>query len=142
MKTIKSQLIAGGLSALFVGALAMTANAATQGDKTEPSVMAMNQKLQDGHVLVEYAYLPKKGYAVVYGTDKDGKPIREPLGHLALEQGSHLKFKVKLDKEPPAGSKVWVSLYEDKDGKSGFDKQADASIWGDKLPAENQITIQ
>ncbi len=142
MKTFKGQIIAGGLSALLVGAFALTANAATQGDKTEPSVMALNQKLQDGHLFVEYAYLPRKGYAVVYGADKDGKPIREPLGHLALEQGSHMKFKIKLDKEPPAGSKLWVSLYEDKDGKNGFDKQADASIWGDRIPAENQVVIQ
>ena len=98
MMSMKPQLIAGGLSAVFLGALAMSANAATQGDKTEPSVLVMNQKISEGHVSVEYAYLPLKGYAVVYGADKDGKPIREPLGHLALEQGSHLKFKIKLDK--------------------------------------------
>lgn len=142
MKKYKAQLIAGSLATVFTGALAVSAHAATQGDKTEPSVMAMNQKLQDGHLAVEYAYMPTKGYAVVYGADKDGKPIREPLGHVELDQGSHVKFKIKLDKAPPAGAKLWVSLYQDKDGKSGFDKQADASIWGDKLPAENQIVVQ
>lgn len=141
-KSFKAQLIAGGLSALLVGGFVATANAATQGDRTEPSVMVLNQKVQEGHLFVEYAYLPRKGYAVVYGADKDGKPIREPLGHLSLDQGSHMKFKIKLDKEVPSGTKLWVSLYEDKDGKSGFDKQADASIWGEKLPAENQVTIQ
>ena len=142
MTSFKAQTIAGGLSALLIVSLAVTANAATQGAMTEPSVMVLDQKISDGHLMVEYAYLPEKGYAVVYGADKDGKPIREPLGHLSLEQGSHSKFKIKLDKATPAGAKLWVALYKDKDGKAGFDKQADAAIWGDKLPAENQVIVQ
>lgn len=142
MKMFKTQFVAGGLTALLMGAFAVTAHAATQGDKTEPSVMVLDQKASDGHLFVEYAYMPNKGYAVVYGADKDGNPIREPLGHIELNQGSHLQFKIKLDKPAAPGTKLWVALYADKDGKSGFDKQADAAIWGDKLPAENSVTIQ
>lgn len=142
MKTFKSQMIAGGLGALLIGSLAIAANAATQGAATEPSVMVLDQKVKDGQLLVEHAYMPEKGYAVVYGADKDGNPIREPLGHIELGQGAHTKFTIKLDKAPEPGTKLWVSLYKDKDGKAGFDKQADAAIWGDKLPYENRVTIQ
>lgn len=142
MKTFKSQMIVGGLSALVIGSLAIAANAATQGAATEPSVMVLDQKASGGELLVEHAYMPEKGYAVVYGADKDGNPIREPLGHTELGQGPHTKFKIKLSREPEPGTKLWVSLYKDKDGKAGFDKQADAAIWGDELPYENRVTIQ
>lgn len=142
MKTFKAQMIAGGISALMLGSLAVAANAATQGAATEPSVMVLDQKASGSELLVEHAYMPEKGYAVVYGADKDGNPIREPLGHIELGQGAHTKFKIKLNKEPAPGTKLWVSLYKDKDGKAGFDKQADAAIWGEKLPYENRVTIQ
>jgi hypothetical protein len=142
MNVFKGQLVAGGFGTLILGALAFSASAATQGAMTPSSIAVMDQKIDDGQLTVEYAYLPNKGYAVIYGADKDGNPIREPLGHLALEQGSHLKFKIKLNDIPPAGSQLWVSLYEDRDNKAGFDKQADASIWGDELPAENKVLVQ
>ncbi len=142
MKTFQSQLIAGGLAALLIGSLTIAAHAGTQGAATEPSVMVLNQKVSGGELLVEYVYLPEKGYAVVYGASQDGKPIREPLGHVELGQGSHTKFKIKLNQEPAPGTTLWVTLYTDKDGSAGFDKQADASIWGDKLPYENKVTIQ
>jgi hypothetical protein len=137
----KSQLIAGGLSALLLTGFATSAFAATHAT-TPPSVVVFNQKLEAGNVLVEYANLPQKGYAVVYGADKDGKPIREPLGHLELEAGDHRKFKIKLSNPPPAGGKLWVSLYTDKDGKSGFDRAGDKSVWNDQLPSDHQIAIQ
>jgi hypothetical protein len=139
--TYKSQFIAGGLSALLLTGAALSAFAATQ-VTAPPSVVVLNQKLEAGNVLVEYAYLPQKGYAVVYGADKDGKPIKEPLGHLELEAGDHRKFKIKLNTPPPAGTKIWVSLYTDNDGKPGFDRSGDKSVWNDQLPSENQIVIQ
>lgn len=141
MKTFKTHIIAGSV-ALLTTAAAFSAQAATQGAATEPSVMIFNQKLQDAQINVDYAYLPTKGYAVVYGSDKDGNPASEPLGHTALEAGSHVNFKIKLDKAPPQGTRLWVSLYEDKDGKAGFDRQADASLFGKKLPYENHIVVQ
>jgi hypothetical protein len=102
----------------------------------------LDQKINDGHILVEYAYLPEKGYAVIYGADDAGNPIRESLGHMELGSGDHRKFKIKLDKAPPAGSKLWVSLYTDRDGKAGFDRKGDTAIWQERLPSENQIVAQ
>lgn len=128
----------GGLSALLVTGVVAPAHAAT----TQPSVLAMNQKIDNGHVVVDYAYLPSSGYAVVYGSDKDGSPLKEPLGTLELAAGDHRGIKIKLNSEPQKGSKLWVSLYHDKDGKPGFDRQGDVSYWPSQLPSENQITTQ
>lgn len=137
----KGQFIAGGLSALLLAGLTTAAGAATQAT-TPPSVVVLNQKLDSGKVMVEYAYLPEKGYAVVYGADKDGKPIREPLGHLELAAGDHRKFKIPLDNPPPAGTKLWVNLYSDKDGKPGLDRTGDTAIWQESLPQANRIVIE
>lgn len=139
---VKGQFVALSMSALLITGVATVAQAATPASTTPPSVVVLNQKIEDGSVFVEYAYLPEKGYAVIYGADKDGNPIRESLGHLELAAGDHRKFKIKLDKAPPAGSKLWVSLYTDKDGKAGFDRQVDMAIWQDRLPAANQIAVQ
>lgn len=133
-------LAAGSLSALLLTGATLSAHAATSA--TEPSILAMNQKIKDGQLAVDYAYLPAKGYAVVYGTDADGKPLKEPLGHVELGAGSHFGFSIKLNGEPPKGSKLWVSLYADKDGKAGFDRSRDVSFWTERLPSENQITVQ
>lgn len=137
---IKGPMIAGGLSALLLTGVTVSAHAAT--NMSEPSVLAFNQKSQNSHIVLDYVNLPVNGYAVVYGADKDGKPIREPLGHVELNAGDHRQIKIKLNSEPPKGTKMWVSLYSDKDGKPGFDRQGDISLWGDKLPSENQITVQ
>ncbi len=140
--------VALGFGALLLTA-ASVAHAATrpeasamQGAVAPPSVIALNQKLEDGSVAVEYAFLPVKGYAVIYGADEDGKPIREPLGHVELAAGDHRKFKIKLDKAPPEGARLWVSLYTDKDDKPGFDRRGDVAVWQDRLPAENHIVVQ
>lgn len=136
----KGQALAAGLGALLLTGTTIAAHAAPS--QSEPSVLAMNQKISDGHVVLEYANLPAKGYAVVYGADKDGKPIKEPLGSIELNAGSHIGVKIKLSQTPPAGSKLWVSLYSDKDGKAGFDAKGDTAVWSDRIPFENQITVQ
>ena len=141
-KHFKGQFLAAGLSALFMTGVAAVAHAATSASHAPPSVVVLNQKVDNGAVFVEYAYLPDKGYAVIYGTDKDGNPIREALGHLELGAGDHRKFEIKLDKSPPNGAQLWVSLYTDKDGKAGFDRDGDLAIWQDRIPAENQIVVQ
>lgn len=104
-----------------------------------PSVLIFDQKLRNGEVTVEYAYLPTNGYVIVYGADKDGKAIREPLGHVELKAGDHRKFAIKLTTAPPVGESMWAALYVDKDGKPGFDRTVDASIWNDKLLVENRF---
>lgn len=132
------------LAAALAGVFVIGATAATRAatSSTEPSVLAFDQKAQGGHIMLDYAYLPAKGYAVVYGADKDGKPIREPLGSVELTAGDHRSVKIKLNSEPPSGSKLWVSLYQDKDGKPGFDRQGDVSFWSSGLPAENAVTLR
>jgi hypothetical protein len=134
----KGLAVAGGLSALLIFAAALSAHAAT----TSPSVVAFGQKIADGNVVLDYAYLPTNGYAVIYGADKDGNPIKEPLGMVELKAGDHRGLKIKLNSEPAKGSKLWVSLYSDKDGKPGFDRKGDVSFWQSELPAENQIIVQ
>ena len=131
---------AATLTGAFLVGATIAASAATPA--TEPSVLAFDQKPQSGHVILDYAYLPAKGYAVVYGADKEGKPVKEPLGHVELNAGDHRGVKIKLNNEPAAGSKVWISLYQDKDAKPGFDRQGDAPFWTGALPAENSLTIR
>lgn len=125
--------LAGGV------AHAATGSAAT----TEPSVMVFDQAIRDGKVSISYAHLPKNGYVVVYGASADGKPTGEPLGHVELKSGDHRDITVKLDRGPAAGSKLWASLYEDRDGKAGFSRGADISLWQDgRLPLENGFVIK
>lgn len=131
---------AGGLSALLWTGVTVSAHAATSA--TEPSVLAMSQKVEGGLITLDYAYLPTKGYAVVYGSDKDGKPVKVPLGVTELSPGDHRGVKVKLNSQPQAGSKLWISLYSDKDGKAGFDRASDAPFWPDTPPLENQIVVR
>ena len=68
-----------------------------------PSVLIFDQKLRNGEVTVEYAYLPTNGYVIVYGADKDGKAIREPLGHVELKAGDHRKFAIELHDRATSG---------------------------------------
>lgn len=138
------QTVAAGLSALLITGAATVAHAATDQSANAPpaSVVAFNQKIKDGHVMVDYINLPEKGYAVVYGAQKDGTPIREALGYVELAKGDHRQVKIKLEKAPPSGSTLWVSLYKDKDAKPGLDKKGDMAIWQDRLPSENRILVE
>jgi hypothetical protein len=135
---LRGLAVAGGLSALLILGVTVSAHAAT----TDPSVIAFSQRFEKEHFVLDYAFLPSNGYAVVYGADKDGKPIREPLGIAELKAGDHRGVRIKLNSTPEKGAKLWVSLYSDKDGKPGFDRKGDVSFWQGDLPAENQVTVQ
>lgn len=125
--------VAGGVAHAATGSAA----------NTEPSVMVFDQTIRDGKVSISYAHLPKNGYVVVYGTSADGKPSGEPLGHVELKSGDHRDITVRLDRVPAAGTKLWASLYEDRDGKAGFSRGNDISVWqGGKLPSENSFVIK
>lgn len=125
----------------ITGGLAHAATPSTS--TTEPSVMVFDQTIRDGKVSISYAHLPKSGYVVVYGSSPDGKPSGEPLGHVELKSGDHRDIAIKLDSLPAARTKLWVSLYEDRDGKAGFDKGNDVALWqGGKLPLENSFVIK
>lgn len=137
-----------GLTGLFAGAAGITAVslaavAAVSAPTGEPSVLVFDQAHKSGTVNISYVYLPKKGYVVIYGADAAGKPTGEALAHVPLEAGDHRNIAVKLTTAPAAGAKLWASLYEDSDGKPGFAKGADLSLWADgNVPLENAFTVR
>jgi hypothetical protein len=140
MQHIIRPALATGLASAVVVGLNIAAYAETSA--TPPSVLIFDQKPQDGKVMVEYAHLPSNGYVVLYGADKNGQPIREPIGHVELKAGDHRRVDIKLYTAPQSGTHMWAALYSDKDGKPGFDKTADASIWNDELPFENRFVVR
>ena len=140
MQHIIRPVVAAGLASAIVVNLTIAAYAETSA--TPPSVLIFDQKPQDGQITVEYAYLPSNGYVVLYGADKNGQPIREPLGHIELKAGNHRKFSIKLNNAAQSSDSMWAALYVDKDSKPGFDETADASIWNDELPLENRFVVR
>jgi hypothetical protein len=139
-KEMKSTLFGTTLGALFVASAASVAGAAMP--ISDPSIIAMSQKIENGAVTLDYAYLPTNGYAVVYGVDKSGNPLKEPLGVKELAAGDHRGVKIAIKTDPPKGSTLWVSLYSDKDGKPGFSTQGDVSFWPGEIPRVNKITVE
>lgn len=129
---------------LAIGAgAAVAATGPASASTTNPSVLVFDQAVKDGSVSISYAYLPKSGYVVIYGSTADGKSSGEPLGSASLKSGDHRNVAVKLNSAPAAGTKLWATLYEDRDGKSGPTKGTDVSMWSDgKLPMENAFTIR
>jgi hypothetical protein len=111
-------------------------------ESAPPSVLVFDQAAKDGQVKISYAYLPKNGYVVVYGTTPDGKRTAAPLGSKSLPRGDHRDIAIKLDSTPGPGTKLWASIYEDRDGKPGPAKGTDVSIWNDKLPLENSFVVR
>lgn len=113
---------------------ANTAAAAT----VPASVLVFDQKLDAKSVKLSYVYVPEKSLAVVYA---DGAEKKEPLGTLAVAPGDHRDLKIALANEPDKGSKLWVSLYRDKDGKA--ERKAENSYWTDaQLPADSGFIVQ
>jgi hypothetical protein len=108
-----------------------------------PSVLTFDQKLEGNAVTVKYAHLLTAGYLVVYGSDADGNPSKEPLGHVALKAGDHRDVKVELSQAPPSDTRLWTSLYKDKDGAGNLKTGTDASFFGDRpLSPVGAFTIQ
>jgi hypothetical protein len=136
----KPQAVAVGLASAFLVGLTTASFAETSA--IPPSALVFDQKPQSGQVMVEFAHLPSDGYVVLYAAGTDGQPIREPIGHVELKAGDHRNISVKLSTAAQSGTQMWAALYTDKDGKPGFDKTADASIWNDDLPLENRFVIR
>jgi hypothetical protein len=143
-RTAVRTLAATAALAVPLAVAAANVNAATGAASTnEPSVTVFDQQIRDGKINISYVYLPQNGYVVVYGASADGKPTGEPLGHIELKKGDHRDISVKLDKMPAAGTKLWASIYEDRDGKPGFAKGSDVSVWSEgRLPAENGFLVR
>lgn len=113
---------------------AKTAEAAT----VPASILVFDQKLDAKSVKLSYVHVPEKSLAIVYA---DGAEKKKPLGTLAVAPGDHRDLKIALANEPEKGSKLWVSLYRDKDGKA--EPKADNAYWPDaSLPAEGGFIVQ
>lgn len=138
----KSSIAIPSIGLLMIGTAATAFAATSAATGSEPSVLVFDQKLSNGQISLDYVNMPTNGYAVIYGTDKNGKRSAEPLGHVELKAGDHRGVKVQLSDAPSSGSSLWASLYKDKDAKPGFAKNGDAPIWGEAIPAENRFTVQ
>lgn len=109
---------------------------------TPPSVTVLNQAVKSNAVDITYAYLPTSGHVVVLGSDANGKLGDRILGSAEMKAGDHRDFKVNLTEAPKPGEKLWVSLYDDTDGKPGFDMKADKPVWGDRIPLQNAFIVK
>lgn len=105
-----------------------------------PSVLAMNQKVEDKTVTVAYVQLPADGYVAIYGSDADGKRTGEALGYVPLAKGDHRNIPVELANAPKSGTSLWASLYTDVDGDKKLDVKKDTPFWNE-LPQENRFEV-
>ena len=140
----KSKDLGGGLALLLIPATASVVRAGSYDHaQVQPRVTIFNQKVEGQTVAVSYVHLPNAGYVAIYGSDANGKPTGDPLGNIALKAGDHRDFKIELKSAPPANTKLWAALYEDKDGDAKLDKSKDVAFWpGAKLPYENNFVIE
>lgn len=109
---------------------------------TDPSVLAFDQKAEGNKVKLTYAFLPQDGYVVIYAGDDKDKASGDPLGSAALKAGDHRDVMITLKTAPTAKTKLWATLYRDTDGDGKHKSGTDVSLWGEKLPLENQFMIQ
>lgn len=107
-----------------------------------PSVLVFNQKVDGKTIKLAYAFMPKNGFIVIYGSDASGKMTGSPLGSAAIPAGDHRDVKVTLTTEPKRGAKLWATLYEGVDGKANFDDK-DQAVWKvSELPLQNMFVIE
>jgi len=132
-------MLAFAVTALPSHAMQNEGTANTAAAATVPaSILVFDQKLDTKSVKLSYVYVPEKSVAVVYA---DGAEKKQPLGTLAVAPGDHRDLKITLANEPEKGSKLWVSLYRDKDGKA--EPKADQAYWSaDRLPATSGFLVQ
>lgn len=139
--TRKLKHLAGVATAGLLGTVVMVGAAQAAVANAPPSILVFNQKPAGSQVSVDYVNIPASGYVVVYAADAEGKPTGAPLGHAPVSAGSHMDLKVTLSAAPAPGTNLWASLYKDKDGKEGFNKQGDKAVWS-QIPMQNAFTVQ
>jgi hypothetical protein len=106
-----------------------------------PSVIVFNQKGDGGSVKLTYAYLPKDGYAVVFGANENGAMSGKTLGTTELKAGDHRDVSIKLESAPKKGEHLAVGLYLEGNGDKTFDK-SDHAVWQvSEIPAANMFMI-
>lgn len=142
---LRPRVLTATIATLAFAAVALPSHAMQEEGKANAtaaavpaSVIVFDQKLDAKSVKLTYVYVPEKSIAVVYA---DGAESKKPLGTLEVAPGDHRDLKIALADEPAKGSKLWVSLYRDKDGKA--ERKADHAYWADaKLPTTNGFTVQ
>jgi hypothetical protein len=149
---IEQKILAGAAALLAVTILSYSAYAVQQPAQSEPagvtagiqpSVIVLDQKSDGQNIKLTYVYVPQKSFVVIYGSDANGKPSGDPLGTMAIGAGDHRDVKLTLATAVKSGSKLWVSLNQDKaESKSGFDKTSDVSYWSSSdMPLANSFKV-
>lgn len=134
LATLGSALPAAAVLLIATGALA---------NSPRPSVIVLDQPVKNKAIDITYANLPRDGFVVVLGSDAHGKPmLTSQIGVAELKAGDHRNIKVMLTGATRPGEKLWVSLYDDADGKPGFNVKADRAYWTGKLPAQNAFVVK
>lgn len=137
--TVTVAMLAAAAVAMPTQAMQNEGKANTAAAATVPaSILVFDQKLDAKSVKLSYVFVPEKSVAVVYA---DGAAQKTPLGTVAVTPGDHRDVKIALADEPAKGSKLWVSLYRDKDGKA--EPKSEQSYWSDdKLPSTSGFVVQ
>lgn len=134
--------LACGLASLANPASAMQEQS-SGAPNTPASVIVFDQKLDGSNVKVSYVYAPQKSFAVVYGSDQNGKRTDSVLGSTALSTGDHRDVKIPISAQVKSGSALWVSLYQAKGEGETFDRANATSYWGkDGLPSTNGFVVR
>lgn len=108
-----------------------------------PSLIVFNQKFDGKSIELNYVYMPKKGFVVIYAGGSNGKAAGDPIGIAPVEAGNHNHFKVELTAAVKPGAKLWAALAEDKNADGKFEKTGDVAYWAmDALPLANEFVIQ
>jgi len=141
MSKLRIKHLLGVATAGLLGTAVMVGAAQAAVPNAPPSILVFSQKAAGSQVSIDYVNIPANGFVVVYAANAEGKPTGAPLGNAAINAGSHMDLKVTLSAAPAPGTNLWASLYKDKDGKEGFDKQGDKAVWS-QLPMQNAFTVQ
>ena len=125
--SLKSSILAGTAGLLSLAAVSLPANAIQEqmppanAAAISPSVVVFDQKFDGKSVKLDYVYVPKKSFVVVWGSDAKGQPGGEPLGSMTIEPGDHRNINVELTGKAAPGAKLWVSLNDASKSKGAFD---------------------
>jgi LPXTG-motif cell wall-anchored protein len=103
------------IALIVLFALASSVSAAPARQDT-PSVDVDNQSITNGTVVVAEATAAQDGWMVIH-IDQNGNP-GPVIGHTAVKKGENYKVAVKLERDVPAGTKLWAMLHIDA-GKIG-----------------------
>lgn len=90
-------------------------------DSRYPEIDVSDQKLVDGKVIVDRAFLKTDGFIAIHESERVEDLSRSsPIGHAALGAGSNFKVEIKLSKPVASGSTLFAVLHADADADGRF----------------------